>query len=299
MIEDFHDRGIYLTEEEYRTGLRALFPEAYQQLSDAELEDIIYDRIAQMSPSEAEGFFNSIGNFLKDKVAPVAVAALPAVATIAGTAFGGPAGAALGGAVGNLAAGAIGNAANVRPNPTASNIGRAATAISQGNYQAALPAVINVSRDVGNAIAPGAGNTVANVAQGMAGLANRPLAGGPPTGTATAGPNAAQASTQLLGFLRSTPFLQSILSSVATGNMGTGIQLPREDGSNTTTSYVEMLEALRHLTENAIAEADNAGVAANLPLESEADRDAYIESLIEDISQYENSLLPNYDSIAY
>jgi hypothetical protein len=34
MIEDFQARGIYLTEDEYRTGLRSLFPEDYQHLSD-------------------------------------------------------------------------------------------------------------------------------------------------------------------------------------------------------------------------------------------------------------------------
>lgn len=64
-------------------------------------------------------------------------------------------------------------------------------------------------------------------------------------------------------------------------------------------NYVEMLESLKYLTENAIAEADNAGVTGGVQLESEADRDAYIESLIESVSNYENSLLPNYDNIAY
>src|SRR5690242_10037685 len=104
MLEDFQARGIYLTEDEYRTGLRALFPEEYQHFSDDVLEDIIYDRIAGMSPSEAEGFFSSIGSFMKDKVAPIAVAALPAAATIAGTVVGGPVGAAAGGALGKFAA---------------------------------------------------------------------------------------------------------------------------------------------------------------------------------------------------
>ena len=300
MLEDFQTRGIYLTEEEYRTGLRSLFSEEYQDLSDEQLEDILYDRIAQMSPAEAEGFFSSVGNFFKDKVAPVAVAALPAAATIAGTVFGGPAGAAIGGVAGKFAADAISQQAKIKPNTFVSTAGQAATSIASGNYQAAIPSVINLGRSAGNSISPGAGNKFANVAANIA-QAGTAIAGGkygaavPGIVNVTQNP---QAATQLLSFLKSTPFLQTLLSSIATGNHSTGLQLLKEDGSATTTSYVEMLEALKHLTENAIAEADNAGVTSSLSFESEAE-DNYIESLIEDVNQYENTLLPNYDTLTY
>lgn len=335
MIEDFKDRGIYLTEDEYRTGLRALFPEDYQELSDEELEDIIYDKIAQMSPFEAEGFFSSIGNFVKNKVAPVALGALPVAATVAGTVFGGPAGSALGGAAGKLAAGAIGKAAHIRPNQTVANIGQAASAISSGNYRAAIPAVINVGRNVGNAVSRGAGNKFANVASNVA-QAGSAIASGNYGAAISGGINAGrevgnaishgagnrfanvasnvvragtgiagnlqdptQATTKLLSFLKSTPFLQSMLSSIATGNLGNGLQMLKEDGSTTTTNYMEMLEVLKDLTENAIAEADNAGASPYIQIESEADRDAYLESVLDEVSAYENALLPNYDNITY
>ena len=170
----------------------------------------------------------------------------------------------------------------------ASNFAQGATSIAGGNYQRAIPNFMNVGRDVGNSFSPGAGNRFAN---GVSNFAQ--------TASSFQGNNSTQATGQLLSFLQSTPFLQSILSSLATGNLGTGLQIPREDYSTISTSYPEMLEALRYLTENALIEADNAGFSPNLQLESEADRDAYIESLVEDISGYENSLLPNYDTQLY
>lgn len=291
MLQDFYDRGIYLTEDEYRGGLRTLFPEEYQEFSDEQLEDILYDRIAQLSPSEAEGFFSSVGDFFKTHVAPVAIAVLPAVTSIAGTAIGGPIGAAAGNALGGFAANAISGATKIKPNPLASNIGQAATSIAGGNIGGAIPNLINAGRGIGNTISPGAGNTIANVAQGIL-----PVIGVANTGSST---NQTPSSSQLLSFLRSTPFLQSMLATIATGNMGTGLQIPKEDGSVASTNYLEMLESLKHLTENAIIEADNMGFSNNLQIESEADKDAYIEALIENVNSYENSLLPNYDNIQY
>lgn len=342
MLQDLHDRGIYLTEDEYTTGLRTLFPKDYQQFSDEELEDIIYQRIAQLSPSEAESLMEGFGSWLKkaastvaSKAVPVVTAALPTVAGAVGTAFGGPVGGAAAGFAGNLAAGAISKATKTKPNRFISNVGQTASSIASGNYRGAVPGLINVSRDVGNAISRGAGDKVARVASNAAQAATAIASGdyrgavpgiinvGREVGNAvssgagnqianvasnvaqTAGNNGAglinqtQASAQLLSFLKSTPLLQSILSSIVTGSVGTGLQIPKEDGSATSTSYVEMLEALKHLTDNAIIEVDNAGFLANLQIESEAEGEAYIESIIEDVSNYENSLLPNYDVIAY
>lgn len=342
MLQDLHDRGIYLTEDEYRTGLRTLFPEDYQDFSDEELEDIIYQRIAQLSPSEAESLMEGLGSWLKkavSTVAPVITAALPTVAGAVGTAFGGPLGGAAAGFAGNLAAGAISKATKTKPNQFVSNVGQAASSIASGNYRGAVPSLVNVSRDVGNAISRGAGDKVARIASNAAQAATS-IAGGDYRGAVPgiinmgrevgnavspgagnrianvasnvaqttaniAGNNGArltnqtQASAQLLSFLKSTPLLQSILSSIVTGSVGTGLQIPKEDGSATSTSYVEMLEALKHLTDNAIIEADNAGFTTNLQIESEAEGETYIESIIEDVSNYENSLLPNYDVITY
>jgi hypothetical protein len=335
MLQEFHDRGIYLTEDEYRSGLRTLFSEAYQELSDEELEDILYDKISRMSPAEAEGFLSSVGDFFKKQVAPIAIAALPAAATIAGTVIGGPAGAAIGSTVGGLASNAISSATHIKPNPIVASVGNVATSLASGNIQAAIPGIISAGRDVGNAIKPGAGNVVAGVATNLAqagtsiasgnyqaaipgiigagrdiGNAIKPGAGNQVANVATniaqiaqpfipGGQNSTPASSQLLGFLQSTPFLQSLLSTIATGSTGTGLKIPAEDGSFRDSSYVEMLESLKYLTENAISEADNAGFSGRLPIESEAEQDQYIGELIEAVSNYENSLLPNYDSITY
>jgi hypothetical protein len=295
MLQDFHDRGIYLSEDQYSTGLRSLFPEAYQEFADDVLEDILYSRIAQLSPSEAESFFGSVGDFFKNHVAPVAVAALPAVTTIAGTALGGPVGGALGKAVGGFASNAISKGTNIQPNPLVSNIAGAASSIAGGNIRGAIPGLINAGQSIGNAISPGAGNTIAGIANMAQGL----IPGGAGMPAAATAPNQNPATSQLLSFLRSTPFLQSMLSAMATGNMGTALQIPKEDGSLYETNYMEMLESLKHLTENALIEADNLGFSSGLPIESEADKDAYIESVIESVSAYENSLLPNYDNILY
>lgn len=299
MLEDFHARGIYLTEDEYRTGLRSLFSEDYQEFSDEELEDIIYETIAELSPAEAESLIEGLGSWFKKAartVAPIVTAALPAVATVAGTALGGPLGGMAAGAAGNLAAGAISKATRTKPNQLVSHIGQAASSRASGNIRGAVPNLMNAGRSVGNAISRGAGNRIANVASNVVQTANA-VTGGNNGRAAPA--NQPQASAQLLSFLRSSPLLQSLLSSVVTGNLGTGLQIPQEDGSFSETNFIELLESLKYLTESAIIEADNAGFSTHLQIESEADRDTYIESIIEDISNYENSLLPNYDVISY
>lgn len=302
MIEDFRDRGIYLSEDEYRLGLRSLFSEDYQEYPDDVLEDILYNRIAQLNPSEAESFFNSVGDFFRRNVAPAAIAALPTVTTIAGTAIGGPVGAAVGGMAGNLASQAISRGTGIRPNQRVSNIAGAATSIAGGN----IPGVARAPINIGNTVSPGAGNTIAGTAQTVQGVV--PVAQTDATQTQTAVNTGASpqvtdsqtpAASQLLGFLNSAPFLQSILSAIATGNTSTGLQIPREDGSVTETNYVEMLEGLKYLAEGAIIEADNMGFSSGRYLESEADRDTYVESVIENVSAYENSLLPNYDNLQY
>lgn len=153
MIEDFKDRGIYLTEDEYRTGLRTLFPEDYQEFSDEQLEDILYDKISRMSPAESEGFLDGIGDFFKKQVAPIAIAALPAVTTAVGTIYGGPAGGAVGNALGSFASNAISGATKIKPNPmVVSNIAQGVSSIAGGNIQGAIPNIINAGRDVGNLI---------------------------------------------------------------------------------------------------------------------------------------------------
>jgi hypothetical protein len=139
----------------------------------------------------------------------------------------------------------------------------------------------------------GMGNAVSAIAGAGAGA---PGAASKPSGGAG---NTTPAATQLLGFLQSTPFLQSMLSNISTGKPGGGLQIPTEDGGATNTNYVELLEGLKYLTENAIIEADNAGFAGHLPIESEADKDTYIEGLIESVNAYETALLPDYDAIVY
>jgi hypothetical protein len=279
MLQDFNERGTLLSEDEYSTGLRVLFPQEYQGYPDDVLEHILYNRMERMSPIEAEGFFSSVGNFIKNKVAPVAISALPVVASTAGTALGGPLGGMAGKALGQAGSNAISGGTRKKGNPLVSNIVNGVYPTASGIYPGALQNVAHVSN------------------LGAAGIANKVNTPIVPPQMSHSDPQ--KALTQLLGFLQSTPFLQTTLSSVATRNLGTELQIPSESGFVTRTSYLEMLESLKYLVENAIIETDNAGVSPHLHLESESDQDYYIESLIENVTAYENSLLPDYDSISY
>lgn len=308
MLHEIQQRGIAISEDEYITGLRSIFPEEYQECSEEELEEIMYNRLDMLTPLEAEGFLNSVGNFFRNGVAPIAIGALPAVTTIAGTALGGPLGAAAGGVVGNIAANAISSGTNIQP---FSNIqqGQYSSPGQRGNAQQNRPHQRNNNRPPTQQ-RDSMPNNYAN-AQGNGQLSNQPAAGGynPVTnnqpsvgGTVQAFPGSGsqqQALLQLLNFMQSVPFLQTLISSLATGNSNTAVDIPTEDGDVISSNYLEMLESLRYLTENAIYEADNDGFPSGLPIETEADKDAYLDTLVENINGYESAVLPDYNTFIY
>jgi hypothetical protein len=93
-------------------NLRDNIAAQYAELSDEQIETAFAR--AGMDAEAMEGFFDDLGKFAASAGKAVLKAApsiLPAVGTIAGTAFGGPLGAQIGGTLGSLAGNAVGAAA--------------------------------------------------------------------------------------------------------------------------------------------------------------------------------------------
>ncbi|WP_136668644.1 hypothetical protein [Flavobacterium sp. H122] len=100
-------QGESFTEADYFEAVRYVLGPEYGHLGESELEDILLSRVNQMSESEAESFWSSLGNVARS-VGSGLLKGVSAVAPIAGTAvgtfFGAPQiGGAIGGLVGNLA----------------------------------------------------------------------------------------------------------------------------------------------------------------------------------------------------
>lgn len=100
-------QGESFTEADYFEAVRYVLGPEYAHLGESELEDILLSRVNQMSESEAESFWSSLGNVARN-VGSGLLRGVSAVAPIAGTAvgtfFGAPQiGGAIGGLVGNLA----------------------------------------------------------------------------------------------------------------------------------------------------------------------------------------------------
>lgn len=120
-------QGENFTEQDYFEAVRYVLGPEYGSLSESELENELLGRVGQMSESEAEGFWSSLGNVARN-IGSGVLRGVSAIAPIAGTAvgtyFGAPQiGAALGGVVGNLAGSASSALANTnarnpqRPSP--------------------------------------------------------------------------------------------------------------------------------------------------------------------------------------
>lgn len=100
-------QGESFTEADYFEAVRYVLGPEYAHLGESELEDVLLSRVNQMSESEAESFWSSLGNVARN-VGSGLLRGVSAVAPIAGTAvgtfFGAPQiGGAIGGLVGNLA----------------------------------------------------------------------------------------------------------------------------------------------------------------------------------------------------
>lgn len=116
-------QGESFTEDDYFEAVRYVLGPEYDGLNETELEYELLSRVDQMSESEAEGFWSSLGNVAKN-VGSGILRGVSAIAPIAGTAvgayFGAPQiGGAVGGLVGNLAGSASSALSNVNiPNST-------------------------------------------------------------------------------------------------------------------------------------------------------------------------------------
>lgn len=100
-------QGESFSEDDYFEAVRYVLGPEYSSLSENELEDILLSRVDQMSESEAEGFWSSLGNVASSIGSGVlrgVSAVAPVVGTAVGTYFGAPQiGGAVGGLVSNLA----------------------------------------------------------------------------------------------------------------------------------------------------------------------------------------------------
>jgi hypothetical protein len=100
-------QGESFSEDNYFEAVRYVLGPEYANLNESELENVLLSRVDQMSESEAEGFWSSLGN-VASSIGSGVLRGVAAVAPIAGTAigtyFGAPQiGGALGGLVSNLA----------------------------------------------------------------------------------------------------------------------------------------------------------------------------------------------------
>jgi hypothetical protein len=100
-------QGESFSEQDYFEAVRYVLGPEYSNLGESELENILLSRVDQMSESEAEGFWSSLGN-VASSIGSGVLRGVSAIAPIAGTAigtyFGAPQiGGALGGLVSNLA----------------------------------------------------------------------------------------------------------------------------------------------------------------------------------------------------
>ncbi|KQX00724.1 hypothetical protein [Flavobacterium sp. Root420] len=100
-------QGESFSEDNYFEAVRYVLGPEYSNLSESELEDVLLSRVDQMSESEAEGFWSSLGNVASSIGSGVlrgVSAVAPIVGTAVGTYFGAPQiGGAVGGLVSNLA----------------------------------------------------------------------------------------------------------------------------------------------------------------------------------------------------
>jgi hypothetical protein len=99
--------GESFSEDNYFEAVRYVLGPEYSNLNENELEDVLLSRVDQMSESEAEGFWSSLGN-VASSIGSGVLRGVSAIAPIAGTAigtyFGSPQiGGAIGGLVSNLA----------------------------------------------------------------------------------------------------------------------------------------------------------------------------------------------------
>ena len=80
-------QGESFSEDNYFEAVRYVLGPEYSNLNENELEDVLLSRVDQMSESEAEGFWSSLGN-VASSIGSGVLRGVSAVAPIAGTAIG-------------------------------------------------------------------------------------------------------------------------------------------------------------------------------------------------------------------
>ncbi|MFH7015620.1 hypothetical protein [Flavobacterium sp. FlaQc-47] len=109
-------QGESFSEDNYFEAVRYVLGPEYSNLNENELEDVLLSRVDQMSESEAEGFWSSLGN-VASSIGSGVLRGVSAVAPIAGTAIGTYFGAPqIGGAVGGLVSNLAGSASTALDN---------------------------------------------------------------------------------------------------------------------------------------------------------------------------------------
>ena len=127
-------QGESFSEQNYFEAVRYVLGPEYSNLGESELENVLLSRVDQMSESEAEGFWSSLGNVassIGSGVLRAVSAAAPIVGTAVGTYFGAPQ---IGGAVGGLVSNLAGSGATALSNYNQQNQQRQQQSPPQRRY---------------------------------------------------------------------------------------------------------------------------------------------------------------------
>jgi hypothetical protein len=109
-------QGESFSEADYFEAVKYVLGPDYAHLGESQLEDVLLSRVNQMSESEAEGFWSSLGNVARN-VGSGILSGVSAIAPIAGTAIGTYFGAPqIGGAIGGLVSNLAGSASSALNN---------------------------------------------------------------------------------------------------------------------------------------------------------------------------------------
>lgn len=237
--------GESFSEADYFEAVRYVLGPEYAQLGESELEDVLLSRVNQMSESEAENFWSSLGNVARN-VGSGILSGVSSIAPIAGTAigtyFGSPQ---IGGAIGGLVSNLAGSASNaLRPQqPMQPQQARPQQARPQQGYQplrqtwntttrylanagrAALPAIQQYVQDNPVPLSPQVQQGISNV-QGL--------------------------YNQLGGIINNPQF------QAGQAQQSLGVASPNAPIENH--SFAEMIESINYLTENILYEYYNNGI---------------------------------------
>lgn len=248
-------QGESFSEDNYFEAVRYVLGPEYSNLSESELEEVLLSKVDQMTESEAEGFWSSLGNVASSIGSGVlrgVSAVAPIVGTAVGTYFGAPQiGGAVGGLVSNLAgAGSaaldnnrqqqrrpaspqpqrrpVNNAPRRRPAPSPSPVRQAwnsATRYVADAGRAALPAIQQYVQDNPVQLRPQAAQDINRIQ----GLYNQ------------------------LGGVINNPQFQAGQAQQSLGTASPGSPIESH-------SFAELIESVNYLTENILYEYYNGGL---------------------------------------